>query len=293
MTLRRVLAHLALVTATLVHPNASAESERAASEEFATMRDGVRLAANVYRPSRGGPWPVILTRTPYLKDNRMFTPLSAKRYTDAGYVFVLQDVRGKGHSEGEYVPFANDRYDGYDTVEWAAKQPWSNGKVGMSGTSAMGITANLAASTNPPSLKAAYVVVAPQSRFYEHSYPGGVFKRADSLGWRRGQNADTDVARLRARAIWSSDRESSVFRSHIDQVHIPIYNVGGWYDIFSVGTVRNMYLQHQGADGARGNQKLMMGPFGHGDLQGDLEYPEGEGLAGAFREELRWFDHWL
>ncbi|MCZ6870146.1 MAG: hypothetical protein O7G84_11645, partial [Gammaproteobacteria bacterium] len=64
---------------------AFAESERTVSEEFATMRDGVRLAANVYRPTDAGPWPVILTRTPYTKDNRMFTPGSARRYTDAGY----------------------------------------------------------------------------------------------------------------------------------------------------------------------------------------------------------------
>ena len=71
--------------------------------------------------------------------------LIAWKYVKAGYVFVLQDVRGKGHSEGHYAAFANDIEDGYDTVEWAAKQPWCNGKIGMTGGSAMGITANMAA----------------------------------------------------------------------------------------------------------------------------------------------------
>ncbi len=273
---------------------AFAEIERTVSEEFATMRDGVRLAANVYTPTDAGPWPVILTRTPYTKDNRMFTPGSASRYTDAGYVFVIQDVRGRGHSAGVYAPFANDRLDGHDTVEWAAKQTWSNGKVGISGASAMGIIANLAASANPPSLAAAFVVIAPQSTFHEFFYPGGVFRQADGLGWHKMQNDTVELAPLRARALWSDDHKRSDFRSDIDQVHIPIYNVGGWYDIFSVGAVRNfMYLQHQGAEGARGNQKLMMGPFGHGNLEGKLRYPKGGGLGGSFRDELRWFDHWL
>ncbi len=76
-------------------------------------------------------------------------------------------------------------------------------------------------------------------------------------------------------------------------IDIPIYNLGGWYDIFNEGNTRNfMYLQHHGAKGARGNQKLEMGPFGHGELSGDMEYPDGGGLGGN-PQEIRWFDYWL
>ena len=81
-----------------------------AVEEFATLRDGVKLAANVFKPQGTGPWPVVLSRTPYLKDGRG-TPdqlaAAAKKYTDAGYVFVLQDVRGKGRSEGFYQAYCH------------------------------------------------------------------------------------------------------------------------------------------------------------------------------------------
>ncbi|MDB5427042.1 MAG: hypothetical protein JWR43_1017 [Phenylobacterium sp.] len=111
-----------------------------AVEEMAAMRDGVKLAANVFKPAGTGPWPVVMTRTPYLKDGRIdkeHDPDGSKRrealvkqarhYTDAGFVYVLQDVRGKGRSQGFYAAFENDVEDGYDSVEWAAARPWSNG----------------------------------------------------------------------------------------------------------------------------------------------------------------------
>jgi predicted acyl esterase len=120
------------------------------TEMTMATRDGTKLAANVFLPTGAGPFPVVLSRTPYLKDALGdLAGYSAKKYTDEGYAFVLQDVRGKGHSEGFYEAFVPDLEDGYDTVEWAAKQPWSNGRVGMVGASALGITTNLAAMANP------------------------------------------------------------------------------------------------------------------------------------------------
>src|ERR1700674_1766335 len=121
------------------------------TEMSMTTRDGVKLAANVFLPSGGGPFPVVLSRTPYLKDALGdLAGYSAKKYTDAGLAFVMQDVRGKGHSEGFYEAFVPDLEDGYDTVEWGAKPTWSNGSVGMVGASALGITSNLAAMAAPP-----------------------------------------------------------------------------------------------------------------------------------------------
>src|SRR4030095_13495486 len=89
------------------------------------MRDGVRLAANVFRPSAEGKFPAILMRTPYGKPDER-SP-DAKRYTDAGFVLVVQDCRGRGASEGPWDPFSHEPEDGFDTQEWVAKQPWSNG----------------------------------------------------------------------------------------------------------------------------------------------------------------------
>ena len=158
----------------------AAAAPAAFSELFIEMRDGTRLAANVYLPKGQGPWPVIVTRTPYLKDGS-FMSRGVERYTDAGYAYVLQDVRGKGHSQGHYEAFANDTEDGYDTIEGVARQPWSNGKIGITGASAMGITANLAATAAPPHLKAADGIVAPNETFTT-SFLGGVPKDKDTVG---------------------------------------------------------------------------------------------------------------
>lgn len=278
-----------------------------ATEEYMTLRDGVKLAANVFKPQGTGPWPVVLSRTPYLKDgridperdpkgveNRKRLAEQAKRYTDAGYVFVFQDVRGKGRSQGFYAAFENDIEDGYDAVEWAGTQPWSNGKVGMTGGSALGITANSAAMANPPHLKAAYVVVAPADRL-TYSYPGGVLKEKDTIGWLRGQGTSEAVLnRTRSRALDDVSWNRVAMTTNRKYIQIPIYNVGGWYDIFNGGTVDNFeYLQNHGAAGARGNQKLLMGPFGHGALTGDLAYPGSDRLSLGGDQEIRWFDYWL
>ena len=272
-----------------------------AVEEFMTLRDGTRLAANIFKPAGEGPWPVVLSRTPYLKDGivterdpnpGLAIAKQARRYTDAGYVLVIQDVRGKGRSQGLYDAFENDIEDGYDSVEWAAAQRWSNGKVGMTGGSALGITANAAAMAAPPHLLAAYVMLAPADRL-EYSYPGGVLKEEDTVGWLKAQGASQEkLAEARRRTqddvIWNR----GAMTTNRKYIRIPIYNVGGWYDIFNGGTVDNFtWLQNRGASGARGNQKLLMGPIGHGQLSGDLEYPGSERLARG--QEIRWFDYWL
>ncbi|MDO8800178.1 CocE/NonD family hydrolase [Phenylobacterium sp.] len=268
-----------------------------ATEEFATLRDGVKLAANVFKPQGTGPWPVVLSRTPYLKDGRgspAQLAAAGKKYTDAGYVFVLQDVRGKGHSEGFYQAYVTDIEDGYDSVEWAAKQPWSNGKVGVTGASALGVTSNAAAMANPPHLKAAYVVVAPYDRLHS-SFMGGVIKEKDTVGWLKGQSvSDAEIDEVRSRAADDIFWNRFAMSPNRKYITVPIYNVGGWYDIFNQGNTSNFtWLQNQGSKGARGNQKLLMGPFGHGPLSGDLAYPGQDQLQGAFGNELRWFDYWL
>jgi uncharacterized protein len=258
---------------------AAAAPAKAPIEIFTTMRDGTKLAADVYLPAGQGPFPVIVSRTPYGK-NVMYIAAGGKRFVDAGYAYVVQDVRGKGHSQGFYAAFANDIEDGYDTIEGIAKEPWSNGNIGITGTSAMGITSNLAAIARPPHLKAAFVIVAPNETF-NTSFLGGVPKDRDTVGWMKGQGISDEVI---ANAVAGATR--SVFTERVgpgplmSYAAIPIWNVGGWYDIFNTGTVQNFeILQHQGSKGARGNQRLTMGPFGHGNLTGDLAYPGEDLLA--------------
>jgi hypothetical protein len=146
------------------------------------MRDGVKLKANIYRPSKEGKFPVLIFRTPYSKDegdadNESTFANAVKR----GYAVVIQDVRGRYASEGEFVPYFNEGKDGYDTIEWAAMQPWSTGAVGTFGLSYPGAVQWLAAVENPPHLKA-MVPAMCFSSMMQCVYFGGIFEM-DWIGW--------------------------------------------------------------------------------------------------------------
>ena len=124
------------------------------------MRDGTRLRTDIFRPSSGGPHPVLLQRYPYSPRDGIAEML-ARAMAPQGYAVVVQSCRGRFGSEGVFDPIHPDVDDGYDTVEWAAAQPWSNGKVGMYGSSYAGITQWTAAIARPPHLVCLAPAVAP------------------------------------------------------------------------------------------------------------------------------------
>ncbi len=106
-----------------------------------TVRDGTTLYADIYRPNREGSFPILLTRLPYSKDDPFYSHryLDTNRIVQHGYVIIIQDVRGRFESEGEFQPFKNEAHDGYDTVEWAATLPYSSGKWGCLAYPIMGL----------------------------------------------------------------------------------------------------------------------------------------------------------
>jgi len=138
------------------------------------MRDGVVLRADVWRPRGEGRFPVLVYRTPYGKDDALAEYPIFARAVERGYAIVAQDVRGRYASAGEFEPYRNEGRDGYDTIEWAARQPWSNGKVGTFGLSYPGAVQWLAAVESPPHLKAMVpaMTFASPNRFF---YFNGVF----------------------------------------------------------------------------------------------------------------------
>ncbi len=155
------------------------------------MRDGVRLATDVFRPEQEGRWPVLLTRVPYNKDVRpgedkdtyVFIEMNfnIKRAMEAGYVIVAQDTRGCFASEGTFTPFLNEADDGADTIAWCASRPWSTGQVGMFGVSYQGQTQWQAATEHPSALRAIAPCQAPESTMIP--YRGGAFLLSVVLGW--------------------------------------------------------------------------------------------------------------
>jgi uncharacterized protein len=151
-------------------------------------RDGVTLQADLYRPAGDGDFPTLLQRTPYNKGN---TVEFARQAAARGYLVVVQDVRGRYTSAGEWYPFKYETQDGYDAVEWAAALPHSNGKVGMFGGSYVGATQMLTAIGHPPHLAGICPVVTASNYHENWTYQGGAFEQWFDESWTAGLAQDT------------------------------------------------------------------------------------------------------
>ncbi len=268
----------------------------------AKMRDGVILRADVFRPKAEGNFPVLLQRTPYNKANYNANgaPFAIRAATQ-GYVVILQDVRGRFASDGEWYPFRHELEDGYDTVEWAAALPYSNGKVGMFGWSYLGVTQLFAAIAQPPHLACLFPVVTACDYYDEWTYRGGAFQQFFNESWAAFRLApDTLNRRVQKSAnamnrVWDLPlgdfsffetppvRDLAPYFLHwlehpayddywkqwsIDgrfgKIAVPAYHVSGWYDIFLNGALRNYTgVKAHGAETARRAQRLWIGPWYH------------------------------
>ena len=186
------------------------------------MRDGVTLYADVYRPAGDGRFPVLLLRTPYNKEDGAngLIDTNTFRAVRRGYAVVLQDVRGRFHSDGDFSPFLQETDDGYDTVEWCAAQSWSDGKVGMYGTSYVGATQWLAALAAPPSLKA-IVPSFTASDYYEGwTYQGGAFEWGFMCNWVLPYLTASDLTRRHERTpLADFEARKKVIVDAIDQMN--------------------------------------------------------------------------
>jgi putative CocE/NonD family hydrolase len=184
---------VAFASLTIAAHSAWAAESYAVTIEYgvvATMRDGTALRADIYRPTTDGNFPVLLKRTPYDKSNSDATGFGVKAAA-RGYVVIVQDVRGRYTSDGEWYPFMHESNDGYDTVEWAASLPYSNGKVGMFGGSYVGATQMLAAIAHPPHLAGICPVVTASNYHDGWTYQGGAFEQWFNESWTSGLAQDT------------------------------------------------------------------------------------------------------
>ncbi len=262
------------------------------------MRDGKRLATDIYKPSGDGPFPVVLSRTPY---GRKKSGKAGDGFTRSGFVFVLQDMRGRFDSEGENLPFVGcgwgEHQDGVDTVAWLKSQPWCSGSIGTVGGSALGITQNFLAGAAPDGLKAQYVTVAAASLYADASYIGGAFRKADAENWITGNNYDPRALEIIRTHVSYDDYWRTLDTTlKFPQMNAPAVHVGGWFDMFAQATLNEFVgRQHAGASGARGAQKLIMGPWTHGIGKmpaGELQFPNGAKVPSNY-DAGRWFEHYL
>ena len=161
----------------IVYPNPVPAGVKLRKNVYATMRDSIRIALDIYKPAEGkGPWPLILAYSSFAKE-RLFESAKPGYYCKQGYVCVQAAERGVGLSQGRFTfqgPQAAE--DGYDIIEWLAGQPWCNGNVAMMGASGYGVMQWMTAILNPPHLKA-LVVLGTTDNYRGLCYPGGVLRK--------------------------------------------------------------------------------------------------------------------
>ncbi len=307
---------------------------RVAPCETATMRtrDGVRLVASIWRPVEGGPYPVLLMRQPYGRAiASTVTYAHPSWYASRGYVVVIQDVRGRGDSDGRFDMLAQEVADGADTLDWASRLPGTTGAVGMYGFSYQGMTQLFAASSRHPALKA----LAPAMLAYDIrddiAYENGALRLNGVMGWaiqlaaegarHAGDTAAQEALFAASRHLpvngavpawpdvigrfghyghypdWLDHPEPGPFwdrispRSYLAGVDLPMLHIGGWFDGMLSGTL----ACHRALAGATSTQKLRIGPWVHipwSRRVGDVDFGPAADSA-MDRLQLRWFDHWL
>jgi predicted acyl esterase len=245
------------------------------------MRDGVKLATDVVLP-KGKPdakYPAILVRTPYSRRGNI-AALAGNAVSKVGFAAVLQDLRGRFDSEGEDFPVHlgcawGKIQDGYDTIEWIAKQPWSDGRVGTVGPSAMGATQNLTLPTRPPHLTCAFVIVAWADVYKHGAYWGGVPSKALAEGWIRDNRFDRrNLDAFKAHPNYDEVWQTWNTEKQAPRVNVPVMYFGGWYDHFTQGTIDSFIATRtHGGPGAKDTCRLVMGPWTHTGLPKGLDYP--------------------
>ena len=304
------------------------ESVKAIYHQRVAMRDGVEMATDVYLPDAEGKYPTLLVRDIYTNGSAAVRQRYAKFATSNGYAFVFQSARGRYDSDGRWYPYFQEINDGDDTITWIAKQPWSDGKVGMFGTSYLASVQWLAALNRNPALVAIAPAMSPGNYYRDVAYPGGAFSLLSRARWGVGlagsrtsmsfpvdwiNGIDHLPLETLAESVGFSVRHFQDWLDHpsydayweplnlearASEMIVPALNFGGWYDVFlrsTIGSYKTM-TEEAASETARSGQRLIIGPWPHGWNQsqqtGDQNYGE-DALIDVDELLLEWFDYWM
>ena len=291
------------------------------------MHDGVELSADLYLPKAvGEQFPTILMRTPYNNNLDRFIE-KARRLANDGYACVLQDVRGRWDSQGQFYPFVDEPEDGYDTQQWIGQQSWSNGKIGMFGASYMACVQWMSAPLRSEFLTCMAPRVMCNDYFNGLLYPGGAFQLGVAITWgmrTRARTAQTidfhnwteafhslPLAEVAAKAgddvgFWRDWIEHSTDDDYWDamnierkfhEIAVPALEMGGWFDLYAARSFDNWNgLRERGKSPEARRSKLIVGPWPHhlslSTHTGDVDFGA-QSMVDLEALEQRWFDYWL
>ncbi|MFC2166021.1 CocE/NonD family hydrolase [Acidobacteriota bacterium] len=294
------------------------------------MRDGITLSADMWMPEAEGRYPAIFFRTPYVKVMKWF-PKLARFFASNGYVLIIQDVRGRGDSDGEFGFYFVDAEDSYDSIEWIAEQPWCTGKVGMMGVSYAGAVQWLAARENPPHLTCIAPTAPSAVYFEEFPYTGGAWAMQWALSWINGTSgrisqgghlAGIDWEKIFShRPLYTMDEvmgrkmkfykewmEHSTLDDYWKRIHytpddfrkldIPALTTTGWFDVDQPGALTYWYGMREHSPG-KDKMYLVIGPWNHGETfmggdlkEGELKFSE-DSVIDNLELHLQFFDCYL
>ena len=286
------------------------------------MRDNVRLDTNVFHPEGSGRFSTVLIRTPYGKGADL--PAGYQSFINHGYAVVMQDVRGRYASGGTFDVFSQEGPDGYDTLNWIAAQPWSDGQIGMIGGSYLGIAQWRVALLNNPHLKAIFPVVSGSDEYLDRYYStGGAVKLGHRMLWLADNLAAPGTAKpkfndyiyhLPLRTIdraatrqtlgfyqtilnhpaYDSFWKAQSVIENISQVRVPVFSVGGWYDNFAESDLDAFAALHKGHGKFDDRHRIMIGPWAHNMSTPFQGVTYGDDSSSPIRSyQIEWFDHWL
>ena len=269
------------------------------------MRDGVKLSSYLYFPKGDGPWPVIYEQR-YANGRDVGTRQAMARLAQGGYVVCLENFRGSQLSEGKWKGYRalgwGELQDGYDTVEWLAKQPWSTGKIGTFGSSQAGFAQNFLAVTQPPHLTCQYMIDTGLSLYHEGYRIGGTtrperFKGMEAVCRNKADNLEL-MKEWFAHPTFDDYWKDEDCSLHFDKMNVPCFTIGSWYDFMCIGCV-DSYVgrRNHGGPNSRQTQQLVLGPWLHGRYKeinkvAEMTYPENAKFP-MEAHMLKWFDHYL
>jgi putative CocE/NonD family hydrolase len=264
-------------------------------EVMIPVEDSIRLATDIFLPDKGGPFPCILIRSPYNKEN---STGFAERFADLGYAVVSQDTRGKFESEGKFYPFKYDRQDGLASIRWIKSQSWSNGKIGGWGGSYVGYTQWAIADHLD-----AITPVVTSANMYEVFYPSGIYSLATSFNWSLAVDSRT-VNIIEPEKIATSYyilplsvADDSTYQqndfiddglkhpyedaywgsmNHRSAVSCPMFSVAGWYDIFLQAQIKDF---QDLSTSRHPDSRLVIGPYAHGKTLIETDFGEHADLS--------------
>ena len=307
--------------------NATGQPMKIRMDVKVPMRDGVLLSADIYMPPEDGPFPTLLIRTIYDKQNERYLAWT-ERFVESGYACVMQDCRGRHDSDGAWEPYVNEANDGHDTIEWIGIQPWCDGNVGTYGVSYVGFTQTQPATQRSRFLKAITPIGSQQDNFGHHRVDGVLqqhvaqfFVNMAGRTMKLGSTSFMDWDQIYRRLPLVSTFDDIVdlpfyremvrhytfddfwksysMRSRYEEVETPAYFITGWYDnlVHETCKLYQGWTSRARSEDARRLTRLLIGPWSHQNIGsaepfGSVDFG-GEAYMDIVQEQILWNDRRL